>query len=139
MAIFIACPAVTTEVSLTGLRGFPYCDAPIFLGKKQVQRHQVAGPRSHLPESKAWGPWAVFIPPLHPGPSHWVRQEAPATVYASQDPRWAGPEGDPGEPSPDWNPLTASLRSDPFASAQIPSAMGSSRPWSVAPHSLWNV
>ena len=38
------------------LGGCPYYDTPIFQGKKQVQRHQVAGPRSHLPESKAWAP-----------------------------------------------------------------------------------
>lgn len=36
-------------------------------------------------------------------------------------------------------PSTASLRGDPFVSAQIPSAMGSSLPWRAAPHILWNI
>ena len=63
MAIFIACPAVTTDVSSTGLRGCLSYDTPTFQGKKQVQRHQGAGPRSHLPESRAWVPepcWSLL-------------------------------------------------------------------------------
>ena len=138
MAIFIAWPAVTTDVSSTAWEDALTMIPLFFRGRNRFKdtKWQAQG---HTCQKARLGPLSCVGPSSLPGAFPLGETRGPRYCAGIKVPRWAGPKAIQVNLLQTGIPSAASLRGDSFVSAQIPSATGSSLSWSAAPHSLLNV